>query len=270
MKTRQNTWSQWHEADIRRWQSKRLAEYLRTVVLPFSAHYRNLFREHGLSADSIRTVADLACLPFTTKADLVNTVKNPEHLRDFILVPDETILSRRPGIILQALLQGKASVHKKFENEFRPIFMTFTTGRSAEPVAFLYTQHDLDRLAVAGRRVMEVCGARPEDRMLNSFPYAPHLAFWLTHYAGTAFGSMMFSSGGGKVMGTDGTLRLLRKMKPDVLIGIPTFLYHVLSQAVAEKLRWENLRAIVLGGEKVSDGLRERIQELALELGSRK
>jgi phenylacetate-CoA ligase len=269
MKTRHNTWSQWHEADIRRWQSNRLAKYLRTVVLPFSAHYRNLFREHGLNADSIRTVADLARLPFTTKVDLVNTVKNPEHLRDFILVPDETILSRRPGVILQALLQGKASVHKKFETEFRPVFMTFTTGRSAEPVAFLYTQHDLERLAVAGKRVMEVCGARHEDRMLNSFPYAPHLAFWLTHYAGTAFGSMMFSSGGGKVMSTNDTLRLIRKLKPDVFIGIPTFLYHVLHQAAEEGLRWDNLRCLVLGGEKVNDGLRQKLRDLAHELGAK-
>jgi len=147
--------------------------------------------------------------------------------------------------------------------------MTFTTGRSAEPVPFLYTQQDLDVLAQTGRRVMEVCGARREDRLLNAFPYAPHLAFWQTHYAGTEFGAMTFSSGGGKVMGTDGTLRLIKKLKPDDLIGIPTFLYHVLSQAVTEKLRCENLRNIVLGGEKVSDGMREKLRDLAAELGAK-
>jgi len=81
---------------------------------------------------------------------------------------------------------------------------------------------------------------------------------------------MLFSSGGGKVMGTDGTLRLIHKLKPDVLMGIPTFLYHVLSQAVAEKLRWENLRCIALGGEKVSDGLRLKLREFTQQLGSPK
>ena len=80
----------------------------------------------------------------------------------------------------------------------------------------------------------------------------------------------MFSSGGGKVMGTDGTLRLMRKFKPDVLIGIPTFIYHVCcKQAVEEKVRWENLQAIVLGGEKASDGLRRKLRDLAGELGAR-
>jgi phenylacetate-CoA ligase len=270
MKPQWNPWSQWPETEVRHWQAERLGQYLRAVVLPFSAHYRNLFRHHGLTANSIRTLDDLARLPFTTKADLLNTAENPQRFRDFVLVPDEKILSRRPGTIFHMLLNGRKSVREKFESEFRPIFMTFTTGRSAEPVPFLYTQRDLARLAIAGHRVMKICGARHEDRMLNAFPYAPHLAFWLTHYAGTSFGALMFSSGGGKVMGTDDTLRLIRQSKPDNFIGIPTFLYHVLHPAAEEGLRWENLRCLVLGGEKVNDGLRQKLRDLACELGAPK
>jgi phenylacetate-CoA ligase len=270
MNTHSNQWQQLPETAIRRFQAAKLRDYLRAAVLPFSAHYKKLFHEHRLTADSIRTLDDLARVPFTSKTDLLNTPENPQRFRDFILVPDEKILSRRPGTIVRALLKGREAVREKLEAEFRPIFMTFTTGRSAEPVPFFYTQQDLNNLAIAGRRVMEVCAARREDRLMNAFPYAPHLAFWLTHYAGTAFGAMMFSSGGGKVMGTDGTLRLIRKLKPDVFIGIPTFVYHVLNQAVAEGLRWENLRYLVLGGEKVSDGLRQKLRDLAGELGAPK
>lgn len=270
MKPRWNPWSRQSETAIRHWQTERLGQYLRTIVLPFSAHYRNLFRENGLAAGSIHRLEDLARLPFTTKADLLNTAENPQRFRNFILVPDEKILSRRPGTIFRVLCRGRESVRSQFETEYRPIFTTFTTGRSAEPVPFLYTRHDLARLAVAGHRVMEVCGARPEDRMLNVFPFAPHLAFWLTHYAGTEFGALMFSSGGGRVTGTGDTLRLIHKLKPDDLIGIPTFLYHVLHQAAEEGLRWENLRCIVLAGEKVSDGLRQKLRDLACELGAPK
>jgi phenylacetate-CoA ligase len=264
-------WENWHnlpEDAVRRWQTERLQKFLRETVLPFSAHYKKVFRENNLTAGSIQSLEDLAKIPFTSKSDLLNTPENPERFRDFVLIPDEKILSRRLKTIYDAIFKGGDAVRKNFESEFRPIFMTFTTGRSAEPVPFLYTRQDLKILAAAGRRVMEVCGARHEDRLLNAFPYAPHLAFWLTHYAGTEFGAMMFSSGGGKVMGTDGTLRLIKKMKPDDLIGIPTFLYHVLSQAVAEKVEWKNLRNIVLGGEKVSDGLREKLRDLARELGA--
>jgi phenylacetate-CoA ligase len=264
-------WTQWHnlpETAGRQKQAARLRQFLRDSVLPFSAHYGKLFRENNLTADSIQSLDDLAKIPFTTKVDLLNTPEHPERVKDFLLIPDEKILSRRPGTICQAMLKGRKAVRKRFEAEFRPIFMTFTTGRSAEPVAFLYSQQDMKILAEAGRRVMEVCGAQPNQRMLNAFPYAPHLAFWLTHYAGTEFGAMMFSSGGGKVMGTDGTLRLIKKLKPDNLIGIPTFLYHVLSQAVAEGVQFKSLANIVLGGEKVSDGMRQKLCELARAAGA--
>jgi phenylacetate-coenzyme A ligase PaaK-like adenylate-forming protein len=100
-------------------------------------------------------------------------------------------------------------------------------------------------------------------------PFAPHLAFWLAHYAGISGGILTLSSGGGKVMGTEGNVRHLRKLKPETIIGIPTFVYHLLQQAVEEGVHCENLRRIVLGGEKVSDGLRQKLRDLVSELGAR-
>jgi phenylacetate-CoA ligase len=264
-----NHWQQLSEPVVRRLQAEQLREYLRTVVLPFSAHYRKLFQEHGLDAESFRTLEDLQRLPFTTKADLLNTAAQPQRFKDFILVPDQRVLARRPGTILRAFVHGRERVKQDFEAEFRPIFATFTTGRSAEPTPFFFSQRDLTRLATAGRRLVEVCAARPEDRLLNTLPFAPHLAFWLAHYAGTAGGVLTMSSGGGKVMGTEGNIRHIRKFKPDVLIGVPTFVYHLLHQAAEEGVHCENLRRIVLGGEKVSDGLRQKLRDLALELGAR-
>ena len=78
----------------------------------------------------------------------------------------------------------------------------------------------------------------------------------------------MLSSGGGKVMGTDGNLRHLRKLNPDVLIGMPTFIYHLLHLAAQEGVQCPNLRRIILGGEKVSDGLRNKLRALSQDLGS--
>jgi phenylacetate-CoA ligase len=116
---------------------------------------------------------------------------------------------------------------------------------------------------------MEVCGAQPDFRMLNAFPFAPHLAFWFTHHAGVSFGVLTVSSGGGKVLGTEGNLRLMRKLNPDAIIGVPTFIYHLLQQAAEEKIRCNNLKRIVLGGEKTSDGLRRKLHDMAVELGAR-
>jgi phenylacetate-coenzyme A ligase PaaK-like adenylate-forming protein len=147
--------------------------------------------------------------------------------------------------------------------------MTFTTGRSAEPTSFFYTQHDLANLTTAARRLVEVCTSAPGDRLLNTMPFAPHLAFWFTHYAGTAGGVMTLSSGGGKVMGTEGNIRLIRNFKPNVIIGIPTFVYHLMHEAVEQGVHCESLKGIVLAGEKVSEGLRQKLGDLAKELGGR-
>nr|UXE44834.1 phenylacetate-coenzyme A ligase [uncultured bacterium] len=265
----QRNWQRLPEATVRRLQVEQFRHYLRTVVLPFSAHYRRMFQEHSLNADSFKALEDLRKIPFTTKADLLAAGANPERVKDFVIIPDPKVLARRPGTIAQAMIHGREAVKKQFELEFRPIFMTFTTGRSAEPTPVLYSQLDIEHLGTAGVRVIEIAAARREDRLLNLFPFSPHLAFWLTHYAGTAGDVMMLSSGGGKVMGTDGNLRAIKKLKPDVLIGIPTFIYHLLHQALEEGMRCENLRRIVLGGEKVSDGLRAKLCELGRELGAR-
>ncbi len=261
-------WQRLPKEVILRLQGEQLHRYLRDVVVPFSAHYRQLFEKHGLRADSIRSIEDLEQIPFTSKADLVSTPDNPQRAKDFVLIPDQHVLSRRPSTLMRALTCGREQVRRDFEVEYRPIFMTSTTGRSADPIPFFYTSHDLDRLSVAGKRVMEVCDAKRDYRLLNMFPYAPHLAFWLTHYASTEFGVFTIGTGGGKVMGTDGNLRLIQKIKPDVLIGMPTFLYHVLQHAVEERMRCESLKRFVLGGEKAAEGIRRKLRNLAAKLGS--
>ena len=91
-----NRWHQLPEAVIRRAQAERLGHYLRTVVLPFSTHYRELFQEHGLRADLIRSLDDLQRVPFTTKADLLNSPEHPERFKEFLLIPEQKVLARRP------------------------------------------------------------------------------------------------------------------------------------------------------------------------------
>jgi phenylacetate-coenzyme A ligase PaaK-like adenylate-forming protein len=241
---------------------------MRENVAPFSGYYADLMASMGLRAEDIRSVDDLRRLPFTTKLDLLNSEYAPKRGRELVLVPDEAVLRRRPEIIWRALTTGRAHLRRGIEREYRPIFLTSTTGRSADPVAFLFSRWDLDRLAEAGRRIMEVGGARTSDRMLNLFPYAPHLGFWQAYHGGEAFGVFMLGTGGGKVMGTEGNLRLLGKIQPDVVIGMPTFLYHVLHQAAEEGLRLPRLRKLVLGGEKVAPGARTKLRELAAELGA--
>ena len=255
---------------LRSWQMARLRRYLTETVLPFSSHYGALFRRHHIDPARLRTPEDLSQIPFTTKLDFAPNEDKSDPVRDFVLIPDRAILSKRLSTIGRALLHGRKAVADGFEREFRPLLMTSTTGRSAEPVPFFYTAHDIENLKLGGTRVMEVCGSHREMRMINMFPFAPHLAFWITHYAGTEFGVFVVSTGGGKVLGTEGNLRLSKKIKPDVLIGMPTFLYHVLTEAVRDGLELPSLKKIVLGGEKAPTGIRRKLRALAAQLGAPK
>jgi len=261
----------WHSLDrahVRAQQGQKLHRYLRDCVLPFSQHYQRVFAQAGLTADDIRSVDDLAKIPFTAKEELLPTPDNPRKALEFVLKPDPAVLAKRPATILRALSRGKARVKEELDREWRPVFMTATTGRSTESVAFLYTQHDIKHLGIGSGRVAELGGRTRDDRMLNMFPFAPHLAFWYMYYSGIDRNIFCLSTGGGKVMGTEGNLRAIQKIRPTVITGMPTFIYHVLSEAVNEGLRLEGIKCVLLGGEKVAEGTRRKLAELCGQVGS--
>jgi phenylacetate-coenzyme A ligase PaaK-like adenylate-forming protein len=261
-------WDRLGPVEMERLQMANLRRYLRDVVQPFSPYYNTRIDRKLIPA--LRRYSDLEQLPFTSKRNLLNSTDHPERTRELVLSPREEILRRRPATFLRALLRGRATVAQDLAREFRPVLMTSTTGRSSDPVPFLYSAHDLDILSAAGRRLMEIGDSRVEWKHLNLFPYAPHLAFWQAHHASLGFGTFCLSTGGGKVMGTDGNVRMLGKIKPEVIIGMPTFIYHVLQKSVEEDIEITGLRRIVLGGEKVPDGIRRKLKALAARLGSGK
>src|SRR5258706_207826 len=60
-------WQELPENIVVELQAEKLRHYLRNVVLPFSPHYREMFEQHGLKAESIQTLEDLEQIPFTSK-----------------------------------------------------------------------------------------------------------------------------------------------------------------------------------------------------------
>ena len=249
-------------------QGRALHRYLRDCVFPFSKHYGAVARERKLTADDFRSVADLVKLPFVSKADLLPTPEHPQRAKDFILVPDPKILARRPSTVARALTRGRARVQDELGRDWRPTFMTSTTGRSAEPVAFLYTQRDVAIMGEAAGRVVDMAGCRPDERLLNLFPYAPHLAYWMFYEAARRKNLFCLGTGGGKCMGTDGNLRALKRLRPTVLAGMPTFIYHVLQQAIEEGATIPGIHTLIFGGEKVAEGMRRKLHEFCGQLGS--
>ena len=260
--------------DIRALQNKKLARFIKTYVYPFSPRYRRTFDENGIKPGSIRTVEDLQAIPFTSKLDLIATDGRTEKFKEYILQPDkETIRKFWPAtrlirLALSSALRGQEYVEDQMAREFRPAFMTFTTGTTNLPTAFLYSNHDVDNLHIYGARMLKLFDIAGSDRIVNMFPYAPHLAFWQVVFGGLASSVLIMSTGGGKVMGTDGNISALMKMKPAVLLGVPSYVYHVLRTARDQGRDLSFLKKIVLGAARLGEGFKEKITELLMQMGS--
>lgn len=257
--------------EIQNLQNKKL-RHLMKHELPFHPYYRELFKKNKISFSKIKTTDDLIKIPFTTKADLAPTEDDRARPKQFILQPDEKLIKKYAAktklikILWHKIL--KHDVKLELEKEYKPIHLHFTTGRTALPTPFGYTAYDLENLKESGRRLFDVVNIPREVVAINAFPYSPHLAFWLTYYALTSVGVTSLATGGGKVMGTKKIIDAIERMKAQLLVFIPGYAYHVLRQAVSEGRDFSNVKYVFFGGERVSNGLREKVKELLAKMGS--
>ena len=274
MPGRPNSWSRLHrapKAEIQDLQNRALAHFVRSELYPFSAHYRRLFDEARIEPRDIRTVADLRRLPLSSKKDLLDAQADEQRKRDFVLIPTpQAIREHWPFGRKLAVALGGARAREILRRDYTPIFLTFTTGRSSAPVVFTYTSHDIDLLAEAGARLLDVF-AVPEEgpRLLSMIPFAPHLAFWQVTFGALRSTRLVIPTGGGKVMGTAGNLKMVERFKPTVLIGVPGFVYHVLREGQEKGADFSTIRQIFLGAEKVTPGLKLKMAESLAACGAK-
>ncbi len=268
-------WDRMGQDELAHDQTRRLRQFLARRVLPFSPLYRERFAAAGISAESIRTFDDIAKIPFTTKQDLLVTQENPEGPRRVILAPTaQTLKERLPksellGLLARKLVSGPEAAMAQVRREFAPCSMFFTTGRSAGAIPFMLTRYDHRLLSEGARRVVDVLGVDPaKDRILNLFPYAPHLAFWQTFFCGYETGTLTLNTGGGRVMPADRVLGALERLKPTLVVGMPGYFYHLLRIAVNEKRDLSSIRLIALGGENVAPGLKRKVTSMLASAGA--
>ena len=259
--------------ETRSLQNKKLNTFINTQLYPFSPHYRRAFDQNKINPKSIRSVEDLKHLPFTSKSDFINK-ENPQIYKEFILRPDEKLIRQNwPALKLARLavkkmVKGKEAVFDSLNREYRPVFMTFTTGTTNSPVPFLYSNYDIENLNVSGSRMLSLFNMDPEGRIMNIFPFAPHLAFWQVFFGGLASNVFALGTGGGKVMGTDGNLAAVLKVQPSLILGVPSYIYHLVRTAQEKNLNLSFINKVVLGAAKVTVPFKERMASLLQSMGS--
>jgi len=256
-------------------QMARLRRFLREQILPFHPHYGELFAEHGIEVDSLRSYADLAQIPLSSKADVAPDHDDPQRPKKFVLQPTpETLraslpLGRKLSLLWTKTRHGVEEVQRRVGLEYRPVQAYFTTGRTALPTSFFLSKYDLDLLERVGGRIADVNEVDPRaDRIVSLFPYAPHLAFWQVQAVGLSSGTFMLQTGGGKAMGSDGILRVIDKVRPSFVCGIPGYTYHLIRKAVETGCDLSFVKTLFLGGDRVTDDYRRKLCDLLRQGGS--
>lgn len=266
-----NTVSKLSPSGITNLQNQKI-RYLFHHLLPFHPYYRDLLQREKIDPKSINTAADLVKIPFTTKLDLLPSKEHPARHKDFIFQPTEQLIKQNYPLSQTINLAWRKmigeDVQRTLEQEYKPIHIHFTTGRSSDQIPFLYTACDLDTLGQVGRRLFELMEGTKDEVVVNGFPFAPHLAFWLGFHAPREVGLLSIQTGGGKIMGTQKIIDAIEKMQASMLFLIPGFGYHLFREAAKQTRDFSRVKFVVFGGERVNPGLREKVKSLLKECGA--
>lgn len=262
--------------ELKKLQNKRLHYFVTRRLYPFSPYYRQLFDKNRIKPDSIKTVEDLKRIPFISKNSFLDSIGEDvaAGTLTFCLRPSEEAIKKflpvaeRIKFASLNILKGWDHVKTELEKEYRPIFLTATAGTTDRPVSFLYTSYDIENLRTYGKRLMDIVGIKRERAAVSVFPYAPHLAFWQTVLGGIAANVFILSTGGGKILGTAGNIHSILKVKPQFLIGVPSYVYHILKTAREQNLKLGFLNGIILGAGRIPTGFKLKICGLLNDMGS--
>ncbi len=201
--------------------------------------YKKIIKENNIDPLTINSVDNFIIkFPFTIKKDIAPIDDNP-------FIPSYYIM-------------------QKIEDpSYKPQFMIATTGRTAFSTPFWYSNWDMENIMIpVAKRLSEVTGMDKKDIIINSFPYSPHLAFWLVYYATTGNGLTAIHTGGGKILGTQKIVNLTMMMKGTVFIGVPGYIYHSFKTAIGYEHYLKDIRLLITGGDRCNFTFRKRIIEL--------
>ena len=191
-------------------------------VVPF---YRQRFMEQGVTPQAIRTLADLAKLPFTYK-------------RDF-----------RDNYPL-----GLAAVPKE-----RIVRIHASSGTTGKPTVVAYTAGDIDTWSEVMARTITAGGVTKHDVVHNAYGYGLFTGGLGFHYGAERIGATVIPVSGGV---TKRQIMLMQDLGSTVLCCTPSYALYLAeaAQEMGVDLRETALRVGIFGAEPWSERMRDEIE----------
>jgi phenylacetate-CoA ligase len=199
-------------------QAKRLRALVHEI-LPRNRFYAQKFAQAGLEAAAVQSPADLARLPFTTKAELLaDQAANPPY-----------------GTVLTYPLSRYCRLHQ-------------TSGTLGRPLRWLDTAESWDWVLGCWQAILGIVGVGPGDRLFFPFSFGPFLGFWAAFEAAARLGYLCLPGGG---MSSSARLRFLLENQATVVFCTPTYALRLAEVAREEgiDLASSPVRMLIVAGE---------------------
>ena len=189
------------------------------------ALFRARLDERGVRPEDIRSLADVARLPFTVKTDLRDTY---------------------PFGLFASPMSDVVRLHA-------------SSGTTGKPIVVAYTREDVDVWSEVMARTFAACGLHRGDVVQNAFGYGLFTGGLGAHYGAEALGATVIPISGGN---TDRQIMVMRDFGVTALCATPSYFLHVIERAgeLGVDMKSLPLRVGVFGAEPWSDAMRERIQ----------
>ena len=189
------------------------------------AHYKNKFDAAGVHPSDLKSLADLAKFPFTTKADLRDT-----YPFGMFAVPMDQV----------------ARIHA-------------SSGTTGKPTVVGYTKNDIDLWANLMARSIRAAGARPGDKLHVSYGYGLFTGGLGAHYGGERLGLTVIPFGGGQ---TERQVQLMQDFKPEIIMVTPSYMLAIADEMDKQGInpKTSSLRLGIFGAEPWTHKMRDAIE----------
>ncbi|WP_457323521.1 phenylacetate--CoA ligase PaaK [Roseateles sp. P5_E11] len=191
-------------------------------------HYKAKFDEAGVHPSDLKTLADLAKFPFTTKHDL---------------------RANYPFGMFAMPRQQLARIHA-------------SSGTTGKPTVVGYTLKDIDNWANLVARSIRAAGGRAGDLVHVAYGYGLFTGGLGAHYGAERLGCTVIPMSGGQ---TEKQVQLITDFKPDIIMVTPSYMQVLVEEFSRQGLdaRESSLKVGIFGAEPWTEAMRKDIEASA-------